>query len=38
MSWLFSQALVEEYSQVICSAGAPRAQLNVMKIGCRFTH
>lgn len=30
MSWLFSQALVAEYSEATCSAGAPSAQLNVM--------
>ena len=30
MSWLFSQALVEEYSAVTCSDGEPCAQLNVM--------
>lgn len=30
MSWLFSQALVEEYSAGNCSGGEPYAQLNVM--------
>lgn len=30
MSWLFSQALVEAYSQAECSDGEPSAQLNVM--------
>lgn len=30
MSWLFSQALVEEFSRATCSAGEPCAQLNVM--------
>ncbi len=30
MSWLFSQALVAEYSAATCSDGAPSAQLNVM--------
>jgi hypothetical protein len=30
MSWLFSQALVAEYSQANCSDGEPCAQLNVM--------
>lgn len=30
MSWLFSQALVEEYSAGSCSAGEPCAPLNVM--------
>ncbi|MDQ1758981.1 hypothetical protein RAS14_04415 [Achromobacter aegrifaciens] len=30
MSWLFSQALVEEFSAVTCSDGEPSAQLNVM--------
>ncbi len=30
MSWLFSQALVEEYSQVSCSDGEQSAQLSVM--------
>ncbi len=30
MSWLFSQALVEEYSAGECSDGEPSAQLNVM--------
>jgi len=30
MSWLFSQALVAEYSEATCSDGVPYAQLNVM--------
>jgi len=30
MSWLFSQALVEEFSADTCSDGEPSAQLNVM--------
>jgi hypothetical protein len=30
MSWLFSQALVEAFSEATCSAGEPCAQLNVM--------
>jgi hypothetical protein len=30
MSWLFSQALVEEFSAAKCSGGEPSAQLNVM--------
>ena len=30
MSWLFSQALVEEYSAANCLDGVPSAQLNVM--------
>ena len=30
MSWLFSQALVEEYSVDICLDGEPSAQWNVM--------
>jgi hypothetical protein len=30
MSWLFSQALVAEYSAANCSDGEPSAQLNVM--------
>ncbi len=30
MSWLFSQALVEEYSAATCSDGEPSAQWNVM--------
>lgn len=30
MSWLFSQALVEEFSAATCSDGEPSAQLNVM--------
>jgi hypothetical protein len=30
MSWLFSQALVEEYSRATCSDGEPSARLSVM--------
>lgn len=36
MSWLFSRALVEEYSAVICSDGEPYAQLNVMPTPHKF--
>lgn len=36
MSWLFSQALVEEYSEGICSDGEPFAQLNVMPTPHKF--
>lgn len=36
MSWLFSQALVEEYSEAICSDGEPFAQLNVMPTQHKF--
>lgn len=36
MSWLFSQALVEEYSAVTCSDGQPSAQLNVMPTPHKF--
>ena len=36
MSWLFSQALVAEYSAAICSAGEPSAQLSVMPTQHRF--
>ena len=36
MSWLFSQALVEEYSAANCSAGEPCAQLNVMPTQHKF--
>jgi hypothetical protein len=36
MSWLFSQALVAEYSQATCWAGAPCAQLSVMPTQHKF--
>ena len=36
MSWLFSQALVEEYSVANCSAGEPCAQLSVMPTQHKF--
>ena len=36
MSWLFSQALVAEYSQATCWAGAPFAQLSVMPTQHKF--
>ncbi|MDR5776240.1 hypothetical protein QCE81_30825 [Caballeronia sp. LZ002] len=38
MSWLFSRALVEEYSAAICLDGEPSAQLNVMPTPHRFWH
>jgi hypothetical protein len=38
MSWLFSQALVEEYSADTCSDGEPSAQLNVMPTPHKFWH
>ena len=38
MSWLFSQALVEEYSAAHCSDGEPSAQLNVMPTLHKFWH
>lgn len=38
MSWLFSQALVAEFSQVNCSDGVPSAQLNVMPTPQPFWH
>jgi hypothetical protein len=38
MSWLFSQALVAEYSAATCSDGAPSAQLNVMPTAQPFWH
>lgn len=37
MSWLFSQALVEEFSAATCSAGEPSAQLNVMPTPHKFS-
>jgi hypothetical protein len=36
MSWLYSQALVEEFSLAICSDGEPSAQLNVMPTPHKF--
>lgn len=36
MSWLFSRALVEEYSPATCSGGARFAQLSVMPTPHRF--
>src|SRR5687768_17477186 len=36
MSWLFSQALVEEYSAASCSDGEQSAQLNVMPTQHKF--
>jgi hypothetical protein len=36
MSWLFSQALVEEFSAGTCSDGEPSAQLNVMPTPHKF--
>lgn len=38
MSWLFSQALVEEYSAETCLDGAPSAQLSVMPTPHKFWH
>lgn len=38
MSWLFSRALVEEFSAVTCSDGEPFAQLNVMPTPHKFWH
>lgn len=37
MSWLFSQALVEEFSAATCSDGEPSAQLNVMPTQHKFS-
>ncbi len=37
MSWLFSQALVEEYSADTCSDGTQYAQLNVMPTPHKFS-
>jgi hypothetical protein len=37
MSWLFSQALVAEYSEATSSAGAPSAPLSVMPTQHRFS-
>jgi hypothetical protein len=36
MSWLFSQALVEEFSAASCSDGEPSAQLSVMPTPHKF--
>ena len=36
MSWLFSQALVEEFSAATCSDGVPSAQLSVMPTPHKF--
>ncbi len=36
MSWLFSRALVEEFSAGTCSAGEPSAQLSVMPTPHKF--
>jgi len=36
MSWLFSQALVAEYSAATSSAGEPSAPLSVMPTPHRF--
>ena len=38
MSWLFSQALVVEYSAANCLDGVPYAQLNVMPTPQQFWH
>lgn len=38
MSWLFSQALVAEYSAATSWDGAPSAQLNVMPTEHKFSH
>lgn len=38
MSWLFSQALVEECSAGICSDGEPSVQLSVMPTQHKFWH
>lgn len=38
MSWLFSRALVEEYSGASCSGGEPSAPLSVMPTQHRFGH
>lgn len=38
MSWLFSRALVEEYSAANCLGGEPYAQLNVMPTPHKFWH
>lgn len=38
MSWLFSQALVEEYSEANCSRGEQYVQLSVMPTQHKFWH
>lgn len=38
MSWLFSQALVEEYSEASCWGGEPSAPLSVMPTPHKFWH
>jgi hypothetical protein len=38
MSWLFSQALVAEYSQATCWDGAPSAPLSVKPTQHKFWH
>jgi hypothetical protein len=38
MSWLFSRALVEEFSAATCSGGEPSSQLNVMPTQHKFWH
>lgn|SRR5574343_564968 len=38
MSWLFSRALVEEYSAASCSGGAPSAPLSVMPTQHKLSH
>lgn len=38
MSWLFSQALVAEFSEENCSDGVPYAQLNLMDTPHKFSH
>ncbi len=38
MSWLFSRALVEEYSAATCSAGEPLPPLSVMPTPHKFWH
>lgn len=38
MSWLFSRALVEEFSEATCSAGEPSAPLSVMPTQHKFWH
>ncbi|MFP3670726.1 hypothetical protein SB717_37205, partial [Priestia sp. SIMBA_032] len=37
MSWLFSQVLVEEYSEASCWDGAPSAPLSVMPTQHKFS-
>jgi hypothetical protein len=38
MTWLYSRALVEEFSRATCWAGEPSAQLNVMPTAHPFWH